>query len=166
MNPQEHQIAQKISRLLDQSARDFCIEAVEEALSKHGAPEIFNTEHGRAIGSSGHATSGQPVHFHRLHQGAGMPGNQDQPGRQRGLAGQRLRRTPGRAIKYEEVYLRAHASVSEARAPIGRDIVFRNTVRRRTRTNGVCLLTPHSSLDGKTPDQACFTLLLPVPVAA
>ena len=71
-----------------------------------------------------------------------------------------------RAIKYEEVYLRAYASVSEARASIGRDIVFNNTVRRRTRTNGVCLLTPHSSLDGKTPDQAYFTLLLPVPVAA
>jgi putative transposase len=24
---------------------DFCIEAVEEALARHGAPEIFNTDH-------------------------------------------------------------------------------------------------------------------------
>ena len=71
-----------------------------------------------------------------------------------------------RTIKYEDVYLRAYASVSEARASIGRYMVFYNTVRRRTRTNGDCLLTPHSSLDGKTPDQAYFTLLLPVPVAA
>ena len=59
-----------------------------------------------------------------------------------------------RTIKYEEVYLRAHASVSEARASIGRYLAFYNTRR------------PHSSLDGKTPDQAYFNPLLPVPVAA
>ena len=59
---------------------DFCIEAVEEALARHGTPEIFNTEHGRAIGPSGHATSGQPIHVDRLHQGAGRPRDQDQRG--------------------------------------------------------------------------------------
>ena len=47
-----------------------------------------------------------------------------------------------RTIKYEEVYLRAYVSVSEARASIGRYIGFYNTVRRRTRTNGVCLAPP------------------------
>jgi transposase InsO family protein len=73
---------------------DFCIEAVEEALARHGTPEIFNMEHGRAIGSSGHATSGQPVHVHRLHQGAGRPRDQDQHGWQGSLARQRLRRAP------------------------------------------------------------------------
>ena len=52
---------------------DFCIEAVEEALARHGTPEIFNMEHGRATGPSGHATSGQPIHLHRLHRGAGRP---------------------------------------------------------------------------------------------
>jgi len=52
---------------------DFCMEAVEEALAKHGTPEIFNMEQGRATGPSGHATPGQPVHIHRLHQGAGCP---------------------------------------------------------------------------------------------
>jgi putative transposase len=46
-----------------------------------------------------------------------------------------------RADKYEEVYLRAHDSVSEARTSIGRYLNF-TTVRR-----------PHSSLDGRTPDQ-------------
>ena len=59
-----------------------------------------------------------------------------------------------RTIKYEEVYLRAYASVLEARAPLGRYIGFYNT--------GL----PHSSLDGKTPNQAYRNLLLPVPVAA
>ena len=50
-----------------------------------------------------------------------------------------------RTIKYEEVCLRAYASVPEARASLGRYSAFYNTVRRRTRTNGVCLLTPHSN---------------------
>jgi putative transposase len=46
-----------------------------------------------------------------------------------------------RSVKYEQVYLRAYDSVSEARASIGRYLGFYN--RRR----------PHSSLDGATPDQ-------------
>ena len=60
---------------------DFCIEAVEEALARHGQPDL---QHG----------SGQPVHLHRLHQGAGRPRDQDQHGRQGSLARQRLRRAP------------------------------------------------------------------------
>lgn len=59
-----------------------------------------------------------------------------------------------RTIKYEEVYLRAYASVPEARAGIGRYLTFYNTRR------------PHSSLDGKTPDQAYFNLSIPEAVAA
>ena len=59
-----------------------------------------------------------------------------------------------RTIKYEQVYLRAYASVPEARASIGRYLGFYNSRR------------PHSSLDGKTPDQASFNPLVPVPVAA
>jgi putative transposase len=53
-----------------------------------------------------------------------------------------------RTIKYEEVYLRAYASVSEARAEIGRYLSFYNSRYNSRR--------PHSSLDGKTPDQAYF----------
>ena len=45
-----------------------------------------------------------------------------------------------RSIKYEEVYLRAYTSVSEARAGIGQSLTFYNGSR------------PHSSLDGRTPD--------------
>ena len=51
-----------------------------------------------------------------------------------------------RSVKYEEVYLRAYESVSEARSSIGRYLDFYN--RRR----------PHSSLDDRTPDQAYFDL--------
>jgi hypothetical protein len=55
-----------------------------------------------------------------------------------------------RSVKYEEVYLRAYDSVTEARTSIGRYFNFYNGRR------------PHSSLDGMTPDQAYFTPL-PLP---
>ena len=58
-----------------------------------------------------------------------------------------------RSVKYEEVYLRAYDSVSEARASIGRYLDFYNGRR------------PHSSLDDTTPDQAYFTPL-PLRMAA
>ena len=59
-----------------------------------------------------------------------------------------------RSIKYEEVYLRAYASVSEARAGIDRHLKFYNTHR------------PHSSLGGRTPDQAYRKQPKPTLVAA
>ena len=46
--------------------------------------------------------------------------------------------------KGDSVYLRAYDSVSEARASIGRYLAFYNERR------------PHSSLDGRTPDEAYF----------
>ena len=52
-----------------------------------------------------------------------------------------------RSIKYEEVYLHAYVSVSEARQSIGRYIDFYNTTR------------PHSSLKALTPDQVYFNRL-------
>ncbi|SDI97945.1 integrase core domain-containing protein, partial [Aliiruegeria lutimaris] len=58
-----------------------------------------------------------------------------------------------RTIKYEEVYLHAYDSVSEARAGLARYLAFYNTRR------------PHSSLDGQTPDQAYLNPPRPVPVA-
>ncbi len=60
----------------------------------------------------------------------------------------------GLTIKCEEVYLRAYASVSESRGGIGRYLTFYNGGR------------PHSSLDGKTPDQASFNQPIPEAVAA
>lgn len=57
-------------------------------------------------------------------------------------------------MKYEKVYLRAHASVSEARASISRYLGFYNSTR------------PHLSLGGQTPDRAYFNQLTPIPAAA
>jgi putative transposase len=49
-----------------------------------------------------------------------------------------------RSVKYEEVYLKAYASVAEARIGIGKYLHFYNTKR------------PHQALDGNTPDKAYF----------
>ena len=59
-----------------------------------------------------------------------------------------------RTIKYEEVYLRAYRSVSEARSGLGRYLAFYNRQR------------PHSALGGQTPDQVYFNQPKPIPAAA
>ncbi len=60
-----------------------------------------------------------------------------------------------RTIKYDEVYLHAYATLSEARAGMGRYLTPCNTRPR------------HSSLADITPDEACFlTRQSPLRVAA
>jgi len=61
---------------------DFCIEALEEALARFGAPDIFNTD------------QGSPVYQHSLHKRPAPREDRDQHGWPRRLAGQRVRRTP------------------------------------------------------------------------
>ena len=53
---------------------------------------------------------------------------------------------PLQTIKYEEVYLKAYETGSEARSSIGKYIEFYNSAR------------PHSSLDARTPDSAYFSV--------
>jgi putative transposase len=110
----------------------FCVATLEEALAKHGKPEIFNTDQGSQF--TGAAFTG-------VLADNGIAISMDGKGAWRdNVFVERL----WRSVKYEEVYLRAYDSVSEARASIGRYLDFYN--RRR----------PHSSLDGITPDQAYF----------
>lgn len=121
---------------------DFCIEAVEEALARHGTPEILNTDQGSQFTS---------IDFIKVLAAREIKISMDGRGAWRdNVFVERLWRT----IKYEEVYLRAYASVSEARAGIGRYLGFYNSRR------------PHSSLDGKTPDQAYFNQPMPEAAAA
>jgi putative transposase len=114
-------------RLSITMAVDFCIEAVEEALARHGRPEIFNTDQGSQF--TGAAFTG-------LLQANGIQISMDGKGSWRdNVFVERLWRT----VKYEEVYLRAYDSVGEARRSIGRYFEFYNGRR------------PHSALDGQTP---------------
>jgi putative transposase len=99
---------------------DFCIEALEEALAHHGRPDIFNTDQGSQF---------TLVDFIAVLKAAGIAISMDGKGAWRdNIFVERLWRT----IKYEEVYLRAYASVSEARASIGRYLAFYNVSSQRT----------------------------------
>jgi putative transposase len=110
----------------------FCVEALEEALARHGRPEIFNTDQGSQFTSRD---------FTDVLLKAEIAISMDGKGSWRdNVFVERL----WRSIKYEEVYLRAYDTVSEARASIGRYLNFYNGRR------------PHSSLDRQTPDQAYF----------
>ena len=111
----------------------FCIEALEEALTKHGKPEIFNTDQGSQFTCEA---------FTDVLRRNDIKISMDGKGAWRdNVFVERLWRT----VKYDEVYLHAYDSVSDARSGIGRFLDFYN--RRR----------PHSSLDDQTPDQAYFT---------
>lgn len=111
---------------------DFCIEAVEEALARHGKPEIFNTDQGSQFTSAA---------FTGLLTDNTISISMDGRGAWRdNVFVERL----WRSVKYEEVYLRAYDSVGEARACLDRYLTFYNTRR------------PHSSLDARTPDDAYF----------
>jgi putative transposase len=114
---------------------EFCLEAVNEALAGHGRPEIFNTDQGSQFTSSA---------FTDVLVEHGIAISMDGKGAWRdNVFVERI----WRSVKYEEVYLRAYDTVSEARASIGRYLGFYNSKR------------PHSSLDRQTPDQAYFTRL-------
>lgn len=120
----------------------FCIEALEEALAKHGKPEIFNTDQGSQF------TCAAFTDVLRKHD---IKISMDGKGAWRdNVFVERL----WRSVKYEEVYLHAYDSVSEARTSIARYLDLYN--RRR----------PHSSLDDRTPDQAYFTPMPPLRLAA
>jgi putative transposase len=113
----------------------FCVEALEDALAQHGKPDIFNTDQGSQL--TGQAFTGVLANNDIAISMDGKGAWRDN------VFVERL----WRSVKYEEVYLRAYDSVSEARASVGRYLDFYNGRR------------PHSSLDGTTPDQAYFTSL-------
>ena len=111
---------------------DFCVEALEEALAKHGRPEIFNTDQGSQFTSE--AFTGVLVANEIAISMDGKGAWRDN------VFVERI----WKSVKYEEVYLHAYDSVGEARASIGRYLDFYNRLR------------PHSSLDRRTPDEAYF----------
>ena len=122
----------------------FCIETLEDALATHDKPDIFNTDQGSQFTCEAFT---DVLHKHAVKI------SMDGKGAWRdNVFVERLWRT----VKYEEVYLRAYDSVSDARASIGRYLDLYN--RRR----------PHSSLDDMTPDRAYFgsQRMLPVRLAA
>lgn len=120
-------LAWRLSNTMDV---EFCIEALEEAMARHGKPEIFNTDQGSQFTSP---------RFTGILTGAGIRVSMD--GRGRWMDNVFIERL-WRSLKYECVYTHAFETGSEARAGIGRWIDYYNADR------------PHSALGGRTPNEA------------
>ena len=114
---------------------------LDAALARHGKPEIFNTDQGSQFTSL--------VFTERL-KSAGIAISMD--GRGRWVDNVFVERL-WRSVKYEEVYLRAYETVSQAREGISRYMTFFNAAR------------PHTAHSGKTPDSAYYASL-PAPSKA
>ena len=116
-------------RLSNTLGAEFCVEALEEALARHGQPEIFNTDQGSQFTSDD---------FTGMLQNHAVTISMDGKGRYMdNIFVERL----WRSLKYEEVYLNAYASVAEAKAGIGSWLDFYNQERQ------------HQSLGYRTPRQ-------------
>ena len=92
----------------------FCVETLEDALARHGRPDIFNTDQGSQF--TGAAFTGVLADNKIAISMDGKGAWRDN------VFVERL----WRSVKYEEVYLRAYENVSEARASIGRYLDFYN----------------------------------------
>lgn len=127
-------LAWRLSNTMD---ADFCVAALEEAIVRYGAPEIFNTDQGSQFTSFA---------FTDVLKDNGIRISMDGKGRwMDNVFIERL----WRSLKYECVYLNAFETGSEAKAGIGRWIGYYNESR------------PHSALNGKTPGEAYAMQLAP-----
>lgn len=111
----------------------FCVEALNEALSKYGKPEIFNTDQGSQFTS---------YDFTGVLKEAEITISMD--GRGRCMDNIFIERL-WRSLKYEAIYLHELTDGFVAERVIGEWIKFYNTER------------PHSSFDGRTPAEAYGT---------
>lgn len=122
-------------RLSNSMDADFCVEALKEALAKHGAPEIFNTDQGSQF------TSGAWIDV--LTQ-AKVKISMDGKGR---WVDNRMIERLWRSLKYECVYLHAFERGSQAKAGIGKWLTYYNDERPHS-THGI--LTPNEAYKSKT----------------
>ena len=110
-------------RLSNTLTKDFCLEAVSEAISRFGKPDIFNTDQGSQFTSSD---------FTGLLKDNGIRISMDGKGCWRdNVFVERL----WKSVKYEEVYLKAYDTVADANANLWRYLDFYNARR------------PHQTLD-------------------
>ncbi|MBL4802005.1 MAG: IS3 family transposase [Emcibacter sp.] len=116
----------RLSNSMDVS---FCLEALEEAFSRYGQPEIFNTDQGSQFTS---------FDFTSALRDRGIKISMD--GRGRWMDNVFIERL-WRSLKYECVYLNAFDNGLQARQNIGAWLTHYNHTR------------PHSTFNGQTPDE-------------
>lgn len=125
-------LAWRLSNTLDAS---FCIEALEEALERYDAPQIFNTDQGSQFTCEGF-TSVLTDHKVAI----------SMDGRGRWLDNVFIERL-WRSVKHEEVYLKAYENLIEARHELAAYFDFYNHRRR------------HQGLADRTPDAVYWSTL-------
>jgi putative transposase len=110
----------------------FCVEALQEAVTRFGSPEIFNTDQGSQFSAE--------VFTETLHANA-IRISMDGKGRWiDNVFVERL----WRSVKYEEIYLHGYETPQQVNAALGRYFAFYNARR------------PHQALDQRTPDAMYF----------
>jgi putative transposase len=119
----------RLSNTLDAS---FCVEALEEAISKYGKPEIMNTDQGSQYTGSGWITTLTEAKIKISMDGRG-----------RYLDNIFIERL-WRSLKQEAVYLHEITNGFQAKRIIDDWIEFYNSER------------PHTALDKRTPDIEYF----------
>ena len=119
-------------RVSNAMTTDFCVEALQEALTRYGAPEIFNTDQGAQFTAEEFT---QPL------AAKGVRVSMD--GRGRWVDNVFVERL-WRSVKYEDLYLHAYETVSEVKAALASYFSFYNSRR------------PHQSLEYRTPDEVYF----------
>ena len=129
-------------RLSNTMTTDFCVQALEEAMSKYGRPDIFNTDQGSQFTSEDWTA---PL------KAAGVAISMD--GKGRWIDNVFIERL-WRSVKYEEVYLRGYANGTEARYSLTRYLFFYNSRRL------------HENLGYATPDEVYFGGLAATTAAA
>lgn len=119
----------RVSTTLD---RRFCVDALNEAIAKHGKPEIFNTDQGSQYTSE---------EFTGILKTAGIKISMNGKGRALdNVFVERLWRT----VKYEEVYLNSYENVLDCKEKLGRFFDRYNNRRE------------HQSLDYNYPSEIYF----------
>jgi putative transposase len=116
-------------RLSNTMDKTFCVEALQEAMTAYGRPEIFNTDQGVQFTCEAFITtlSEQGIRISMDGKGRCLDN----------IFCERL----WRSLKYEEVYLKAYSTVAEARTEIGKWFGFYNDER------------PHQALNYLPPRQ-------------
>lgn len=129
-------------RLSNTMNTDFCLDALKEAITRYGVPEIFNSDQGSQFTSR---------EFTDLLVSKGIRISMD--GKGRWLDNIIIERA-WRSVKYEEVYLNAYETITQARTGLNAYFRFYNHERR------------HQGLDRKTPYEVYWGTLPQQRVAA
>jgi putative transposase len=125
-------LAWRLSNTLDSA---FCVDALEEAIAKYGCPEIFNTDQGSQFTAEAFTNTLRVNNIAISMDGKG-----------RWMDNVFIERL-WKSVKYEDIYLKAYASMAEVKQGLATYFKFYNEKRW------------HNSFDRKTPAMVYFNTL-------